>query len=845
MKSTYCIREIGLVLMLVWGLVSQASAQVEVDPEVWEAAAQSDTVSILVFHREQPTGRIARDAVPELREQIRVLAEARRELALATRPVGPFATRSEEAAAGEAWAQAVTADQAQRGREIDDEIDYWMTRLREEILWQVSEIVSPLQDDLEGRLAGLGGQVTQRVLVLNVVAATVPSVALAELAVAPEILAIGLDTAGTPESDTSVPTTGAGSFWAGGSTGGAYDFGLVDTGVDATHPALSSHRFFTDIVGDTGFHGTHVTGIVASTDGTFRGGAYGLDAICSALGGSTSTSMASFDRLLSSSDEVPEVINHSWGYGTATADDSPMTRFCDAVVHDLFTMVTKSVGNGGCSSTTTSLTYPGPAYNILVVANMNDQNTTSRSDDFISADSSRGPTASGRRKPDLSAPGSGTDPGCPQTNDGLDIVSTYSGWASDVDFVSAWGTSMAAPHVASGILLLVESGVLTPMAQKAILINTAETWSDNGTDTPLDDAPLIGDQWNKTYGWGALDLQNAYFHRLDYFMGQVNPRNQAGSVRFFRGPLSNGDKLSLVWERRVGSNGDDSPNTWHALSDLNLRLYDANTQQLRDYDLDSNDNVHQVSAPTSFQGIAKVYSWSTAFEGAASETFALATEEGWESLAGPLAQIQIDMAEQDDVSATIHVTVQVANAGDLPLFNPIVTLGLPVGFISLGEPTIWSPGTLQPGASQTKIWSIRAGSTVGNFTLSTSLTSNTYGESFTASDSDMIELRPTFRLLAPADETVMDEAPELRWFTTGGVDLFAVELSLDGVTFIWNSFLNANLIIIDQRFELPTALWSQVPPGLRIHWRARGVYWGQGEPWTVFDSDEVWTFEKQ
>ncbi|MEQ8766640.1 MAG: S8 family serine peptidase [Planctomycetota bacterium] len=839
------LTRIGLCLIGLIVLAGVAHSQADVDPDVFEAAADSDVISIIVFHRLQPASAIARQAAPWLRQQIEDLSAARRELDLAYRPAGPFATREEEALAAQVWAQSIEASVRAEAKSLDEEIDHWMTLYREDVLYEIREAVAPFQADLEDRVVALGGEVYQRSALVNSLAVLLPSSRLGDLAQVSDVLAIGLDRPGAPETDTSVPATGAPTFWSGGLTGGTYDFGLVDTGVEATHPAFSAHRFFTDIVGDTSFHGTHVTGIVASADATHRGGAYGLDAICSALGGSTSTSMTGFEALLSSSDEIPEVINHSWGYGSATADDSPMTRFCDAVVNDLFTMVTKSAGNNGCNSTTSSLTYPGPGYNLLVVGNMNDQNTIDRSDDHISSDSSRGPTASDRRKPDLVAPGSGTDAGCPQISDGNDIVSTNSGWATGDDFVSAWGTSMAAPHVASGILLLAEAGVLTPMAQKAILINTAETWTDNGTDTPTDDEPVSGDEWNKTYGWGALDLENAYYHRLDYFIGQVHPRNEAGSVRFYKGPLTQGDKLTLAWERRVGSNGADSPTTWHSLSDLNLRLYNANTQQLRDADLDGNDNVHQVSAPTTFDAVAKVYAWSTSFDGASVETFALATEEGWEACTGPLAQVVLTIPETGSVSDEVSATVTVTNAGDLPLYNPIVTLHVPAGFFSIGDPTIWSPGTLQPGQSADMTWRIRTGSIVGDYSISAELTSNTYGEVITGSDQDQVALDPVFRLLLPADQSVLTEAPELRWIATGEIDLFAVELSIDGQYFIWNSFLNQNLIIVDQRFQLPSLIWRQLPPGWLLYWRVRGVRFDQGDPWTIYDSDETWRLEKQ
>ena len=79
-------------------------------------------------------------------------------------------------------------------------------------------------------------------------------------------------------------------------------------------------------------------------------------------------------------------------------------------------MVSKSCGNNGWHDTDPRITHPAPAYNILVVANMDDQDTTTRSDDVRSTSSSVGPTLNGRKKPDITAPGS-------------NIMSTNNSWS--------------------------------------------------------------------------------------------------------------------------------------------------------------------------------------------------------------------------------------------------------------------------------------------------------------------------------------------------------------------------------------------------------------------------------
>ncbi len=94
---------------------------------------------------------------------------------------------------------------------------------------------------------------------------------------------------------------------------------------------------------------------------------------------------------------------------------------------------------------------PGNAFNILSVANYDIENKE------IAVDSSKGPTNTGRRKPDLAAPGS----------------RIWAAKASTSDLVNYSGTSMAAPHVVGAVALMRQGGNLSPEQIRAILLNTA------------------------------------------------------------------------------------------------------------------------------------------------------------------------------------------------------------------------------------------------------------------------------------------------------------------------------------------------------------------------------------
>ena len=111
--------------------------------------------------------------------------------------------------------------------------------------------------------------------------------------------------------------------------------------------------------------------------------------------------------------------------------------------------------------------------------------------------SSPGPTRDGRKKPDLSAPGSAIVTtisndqlrSCPSPPD----ETRYND--DDLNHIADWGTSLSAPHVTGAVALLLQRfGWLTPEEIKEYLITHART--DGFT----------GMTWNPDWGWGKLDI---------------------------------------------------------------------------------------------------------------------------------------------------------------------------------------------------------------------------------------------------------------------------------------------------------------------------------------------------
>ncbi|MBN1425071.1 S8 family serine peptidase [Candidatus Fermentibacteria bacterium] len=111
----------------------------------------------------------------------------------------------------------------------------------------------------------------------------------------------------------------------------------------------------------------------------------------------------------------------------------------------------------------------------------------------ISGFSSNGPTADGRQKPELSAPGgviaSVLSSGAAGSYNPVFI-------ATDGVHVHMQGTSMSTPHVAGAAALLLESNPALTAAQIKILLTTTAR-----------DAGAAG--WDPAYGWGKLDAAAA------------------------------------------------------------------------------------------------------------------------------------------------------------------------------------------------------------------------------------------------------------------------------------------------------------------------------------------------
>ena len=265
---------------------------------------------------------------------------------------------------------------------------------------------------------------------------------------------------------------------------------VIDTGVDARHLDLDEGKViaFKDFVNgradayDDNGHGTHVASTIAGdgdarADRLHRGvapgaGLVGLKVLDAAGSGTMANVTAAIDWVVQNEDIYGiEAINLSLGVaGCSDGTDATSQAVERAVAAGL--VVAAAAGNEGPGACT--IGSPGAAASALTVGAMADLGAGGFHQAVFS---SRGPTAGGRVKPDISAPG-------------VDVTAAAAN--STNGYATFDGTSMATPFVAGLALLMREANpALTPAQVKDAVRSTAVDWGRAGPDSD--------------YGAGRLD----------------------------------------------------------------------------------------------------------------------------------------------------------------------------------------------------------------------------------------------------------------------------------------------------------------------------------------------------
>jgi serine protease AprX len=308
--------------------------------------------------------------------------------------------------------------------------------------------------------------------------------------------------------------------------GSGVSVGVIDSGVDPTHPALTNRdgssavvanlkvlcepiqenpctvqRVPGDVDTDTasgGGHGTHVAGIVAGRpvrldDGSLvQGAAPGADIVSLSTGAVLVIvgADAALNWVLENHEKpcgkgVParqcppiKVTNNSYGpVGGGRFDPKSATVKLQRALAAEGVLTVWAAGNDGGDGSE-SLTNPAgqdPTGGIISVASYFDKNTGTRRG-VVSDYSSRGRRSQLSTYPDLSAPGEEITSACRVY---LPVCSTGLDPHDNGDFNTISGTSMAAPHIAGIVAQLFEAKPATaPGRMERALVMTAHRFAD-------------------------------------------------------------------------------------------------------------------------------------------------------------------------------------------------------------------------------------------------------------------------------------------------------------------------------------------------------------------------------
>ena len=459
-----------------------------------------------------------------------------------------------------------------------------MVQWRKSLYYETQKAILPLQNALELPITSLNGRILRNYVVINALYVELPLQALPKLAELSQIariepdyeLHIQLDISRSVVSNTTSPG------WDYSYNGTGVVVAVCDTGIDELHPNLYgriiNRSSFVDgepTTDDLNGHGTHVAGIIASNDTTYRGIADGVSLVNVKVMDSTGEGHTLYlydgiEWLLVNTSRGADVINLSAGTDSLPANgDSALSRFIDTIVSSYQVVWVNAAGNSG------TIEVPGDAINTISVANFNDGNSQNPSIWTIGA-SSHGPTIDGREKPDIAAPG---------TN----IISCDEDWEGlNPDFVSLSGTSMATPHVAAGAALLwqyltIHNNTLNPdwyaLTIKGILLHTAYDLGSAGYDY--------------SFGYGALDL-GAVWNFLQEGDFEVETISRPFGGCKYRLDLETPQIINatVVWNRYGTTNYTHT--FYYELSNLNLILQDANGGEIAS-SRSGVDNVEHIS----------------------------------------------------------------------------------------------------------------------------------------------------------------------------------------------------------------------------------------------------------
>ena len=389
----------------------------------------------------------------------------------------------------------------------------------------------------------LGGQVVYSYHLVPAVAATAPGHVISQLAAHPRVVRVEPDgkvhiIEAELDNTWGVKHIGAGIVHGGGNKGNGVKIGILDTGIDYTHPDLDANfvggydfvNNDNDPMDDHG-HGTHVAGTVAAEDDDYgvvgvapEASLYALKVLSASGGGSWSDIIAALEWAVKNGIQVT---NNS--YGSSLNPGGTVKAAFDNSAAAGILHVAAAGNSGNPRGKGNNVGYPARFASVIAVAATDKNN----------------------KRASFSSTGDAVELAAP----GVKINSTLLGGGYSGETWS--GTSMASPHVAGTAALVIAAGVTHVRTQ---LQTTADDLGDSGRD------PI--------YGFGLVDADEAAA-----YLGQPNdaptvsitsPADdssfESGATIVFGGMASDTEDgnltASLVWtssiDGQIGAGGSFS-----------------------------------------------------------------------------------------------------------------------------------------------------------------------------------------------------------------------------------------------------------------------------------------------